>query len=177
MEINNIQLSPELIAALYPETLVIGNDPDTDKKPGKIATPVLTPNTVFSFLGKNLRSICFLVDYPGHDFLPEEQLVFLHKMLSACKCTLDDIALVNMAHSDLQLTDLKKQLQPRIIFLWGIRPATVGFKQGLPDFNISVVDGISVIPIVTPDLMCGESPQGLELKQRLWSCLKKLFNL
>ena len=177
MEINNIQLSPELIAALYPETLVTEKDPDTGKKPGKIVTPVLTPSPVFSFLGENLRSICFLVDYPDNDFLPEEQLVFLRKMLSACKCSLDDIALVNMAHSDLQLSDLKKQLKPRIIFLWGIRPATIGLDKGLPDFNISPVDGISVIPIVTPDLMCGDSPQGLELKQRLWFCLKKLFKL
>jgi hypothetical protein len=177
MGINNLQLSTELIAALYPETLVGGNDMDTGKKPGKREEPLPDKATEYPFLGKNKRSISFLVDYPDHDFIPEEQLVFLKKMLSACKCSLDDIALVNTAFTGGQFAELKKRLQPQIVFLWGVRPASVGLKQGLPDFSISKVDGISVIPVLTPDLMSGDGVPGLELKQRLWTCLKKLFNL
>jgi hypothetical protein len=128
-------------------------------------------------LGKNKRSISFLADYPDHDFIPEEQLVFLQKMLSACKCSLDDIALVNTAPTEGQFAELKKRLQPYIVFLWGVPTTSIGLKQGLPNFSISKVDGISVIPVPNPDLMSGDSPLGLELKQRLWACLKKLFSL
>jgi hypothetical protein len=177
MGINNLQLSPELIAALYPETLVGGNDTETGKKPGKGEEPLPDSFADYPFLGKNKRSISFLADYPDHDFIPEEQLVFLHKMLSACKCSLDDIALVNTAPTEGQFAELKKRLQPQIVFLWGVPTASIGLKQGVPDFSISKVDGISVIPVPNPDLMSGDSPLGLELKQRLWACLKKLFNL
>jgi hypothetical protein len=177
MGINNLQLSPDLIAALYPETLVGGNDTETGKKPGKGGESLPEPFADYRFLGKNRRSISFLADYADHDFIPEEQLVFLHKMLSACKCSLDDIALVNTVPSESQFAELKKQLQPQIVFLWGVPTASVGLKQALPDFSVLKVDGISIIPVPNPDLMSGDSPLGLELKQRLWACLKKLFNL
>jgi hypothetical protein len=161
MGINHIQLSPALIAALYPDTLVtLGN-----------------PSRVFPFLGKNLRSISFLVHCPGEDFLPEEQLVFLQKMLSACRYTLDDIALVNTADLSPDFTEIRLQFQPRIIFLWGIQPATIGLKPGLPDFTITLQDGISVIPVPSPHLMIREKPEGIEMKHLLWACLKKLFTL
>jgi hypothetical protein len=156
MGIDNLQLSPALIAALYPETLVVGND---------------------IFLGKNLRSVGFLVHQPELDFLPEEQLIFLRKMLSACKYSLDDIALVNTARINLSFDDLKTLLQPRIIFLWGIPPASIGLSAELQNFNISLVDGISVVPVPSPGLMSSDDPAGHELKQRLWACLKKLFTL
>src|SRR6202035_5173474 len=145
MGINNLQLSSELIAVLYPETLVSGNNMETGKKPGKSEESLPESFADYRFLGKNKRSISFLVDNPDHDFIPEEQLVFLHKMLSACKCSLDDIALVNTAPTEGQFAELKKQLQPQIVFLWGVRPVSIGLKQRLPDFSISKVDGISII--------------------------------
>jgi len=175
MGINHLRLSSELIAALYPESLVAGNDTAPVKKPGKTSIPVQA--TFYPFLGGNLRSICFLVHYPDGEFLPEEQLVFLKKMLGACKYSLDDIALVNTALSLFDFAELRKQLQPRIIFLWGISPVSIGLKPGLPDFIISQLDGISVIPVMSPELMSGDDGEGIELKHRLWACLKKLFSL
>jgi hypothetical protein len=177
MGINHLQLSPELIAALYPETLVAGNDPVTVKKTIRTAKPVPEPPAAYPFLGKNIRSICFLAHYPEGEFLPEVQLDFLQKILAVCKYSLDDIALVNTAHQPFDLAALRVQFQPRIIFLWGILPASVGLKPGMPDFSISLLDGISVIPVLRPALMSGDSPEGKEFKQRLWICLKKLFAL
>jgi hypothetical protein len=156
MGINRITLTSELIANLYPETLVVENCP---------------------FLGTNRRSISFLVYCPDHDFLPEEQLVFMNKMLSACKLEMSDIVLLNIARLDLSFEELKVQFHPRIIFLWGIRPAFFSLDSALPDFNVTVLDGISIIPVLSPEIMCIEGPSGHELKSRLWICLKKLFNL
>jgi hypothetical protein len=177
MGINHLRLSPELIAALYPESLVEGNEPAPVKENVRISKPVADKTPAYHFLGENNRSICFLTNYPEGDFLPEDQLEFLKKILAACKLNLNDIALLNIAHSAFDLADLRVQLHPRIIFLWGIQPESVGLKSGLPDFNISMLDGISVIPVLRPDLMSGNQPEGTEFKQRLWICLKKLFTL
>ncbi len=105
MGINHIRLTSELIATLYPEALVAEND---------------------AFLGKNLRSISFLVHCPDHDFLPEEQLVFMNKMLSACKLDMNDIVILNIARLNLSFEELKVQFHPRDHFPLG-NPA--GFFQ------------------------------------------------
>ena len=177
MGINHVRLSSELIAALYPESLIAGNEPAFVKENVRISKPVADKTPAYPFLGENSRSICFLANYPDEDFLPVEQLVFLQKMLTACKLSLNDIALLNIAHIVFDLAELRIQLQPRTIFLWGIPPMSVGLKSGLPDFTISMIDGISVVPVLSPDLMSGNHPEGTEFKQRLWICLKKLFTL
>jgi hypothetical protein len=177
MGINNLRLSSELIAALYPESLVAGNEPDSVKENVRIPKPVADKAPAYPFMGENNRSICFLANYPAEDFLPAEQLGFLNKMLAACKLNLNDIALLNIAQIAFDLAELRVQFHPRIIFLWGISPLSVGLKSSLPDFTISMIDGISVVPVLSPDLMSGNHPEGTEFKQRLWICLKKLFTL
>jgi hypothetical protein len=175
MGIDNLRLSPELIAALYPESLIDGNMPLTENV--RNAKPVALSPAAYPFLGENIRSICFLANYPEGDFLPADQLLFLQKMLNPCKLSLNDIALLNIARFTFDLAELRLQLHPGIIFLWGVPPASVGLKSSLPDFGISVMDGISVIPVAGPELMSGDSPEGKEYKQRLWTTLKKLFAL
>jgi hypothetical protein len=177
MGINHLRLSPELIAALYPESLVEGNDPATINENVRISKPVADKTLTYHFLGENNRSICFLANYPAGDFLPDDQLEFLKKILAACKLSFNDIALLNIARSAFDLADLRVQLHPRIIFLWGIAPESAGLKSGLPDFSISMFDGISIIPVLNPDVMSGNLPEGTEFKQRLWVCLKKLCTL
>ncbi|HET7003683.1 MAG TPA: hypothetical protein VFI33_20315 [Puia sp.] len=177
MGINHLRLSSELIAALYPESLVEENRPSPANENVRNSKPVADKTPAYHFLGENNRSICFLANYPEGDFLPENQLEFLKKMLTACKLSFNDIALLNIAHTTFDLADLRLQLHPLIIFLWGIPPESVGLKSGLPDFNITILDGISIIPVSGPDVMSGNLPEGTEFKQRLWNCLKKLFTL
>ena len=177
MGINNLKLSPELIASLYPECLVAENDTAPVKIAIKAPKPARVSPAAYPYLGKNHRSVCFLTLYPEVDFLPGEQLVFLEKILAACKYSLDDIALVNTGKISFDFAELRIQLQPQIIFLWGIPPESVLLKPGLPDLSISKLDGISVIPVSSPELMTGNNTQGVEYKQRLWACLKKLFSL
>ena len=110
MGINHIRLSSELIAALYPESLVEGNTPEPAKENVRISKPVADKSPAYHFLGENNRSICFLANYPEGDFLPDDQLEFLKKMLAACKLSLNDIALLNIARSAFNLADLKSTI-------------------------------------------------------------------
>lgn len=162
MGIDHLQLSPELIAVLYPETLVDGNDPDLVRYP---------------FMGENSRSICFLVNNPDEEFMPEEQLAFLNRILSACKCSLKDIALVNTARTPVHFDNLKKQFRPRIIFLWGTGSSVAGLNNEFRDMTISAIGDISIVPVLQAGIMHNDNKDGIESKQRLWVCLKKLFSL
>lgn len=161
MGINDIRLSAELIAILYPETLIEENDQGMS----------------YPFLGKNLLSICFLVSYPDDEFIPDDQLAFLKKILAACKLSLNDIALINTKRTPVELLVLKKRFQPSIIFFWGVAPAVTGSGLKFPDMSISTWENIRILPVMQTELMSGDNPRGLELKKNLWISLKKLFNL
>lgn len=177
MGIDHLELSSEIIAALYPESLVMANSVTSDHLSGKRQAPASELSGPYHSSGGNRRSISFLTGYGESGFMAENQFIFLGKILAACKCSMEDISLVNTAEQPVRLDLLKTQLHPKIIFLWGIPPATVGLDPALPHFSIFSVDGMSVIPVPSPDLMSGDSAEGTALKQRLWVCLKKIFNL
>ncbi len=177
MGIDHLELSPEIIAALYPESLVAVNSVQKVHVTGKPETPVSEFSAPYQNIGGNRRLISFLASWEEAGFMAETQFAFLGKILAACKCSMEDISLVNTAGQPVRMDLLKMQLQPKIIFLWGIPPDVVGLDPGLPHFSVTSVDGISVIPVPSPELMSGESQEGTALKQRLWICLKKIFSL
>jgi hypothetical protein len=177
MGINHLQLSPALIAALYPESLVGVMETGTGMKTTETGGSIHYPESTYPCLGKNLLSICFLVSYPDEEFIPADQLVFLQKILSACKCTLDDITLINTARIPVKLDALKKRFNPRVIFLWGTPPAVIAESKGFPDMTISMLADISVLPVLRADQMSRDNPEAQELKRHLWISLKKLFAL
>jgi hypothetical protein len=109
--------------------------------------------------------------------MPAEQLNFLEKIIKACKFTLEDIAIINTSTNSVEIAELRKQLGPKFIFLWGAVPAVIGKFNDFPDMEISDFDGISVLPIMMADAMIRENKEGPELKQKLWVQLKKIFKL
>jgi hypothetical protein len=173
MGIDHLSLSSELIAALYPETLVA---PFSLPSP-PLSRPTAVHTAVYPYLGENKCGVIFLVDYPDQEYLPPDQLVFLQKILSACHYKIEDIALINTAHTPVSFSQLKKQLHPRVVFLWGIRAGSLQLPEIFPDFVQTPVEGVDLLSVPTPERMNSGLPEGLELKQQLWACLKKLFNL
>ena len=119
MGINDLQLSPEMIAVLYPEILVASCDPAPTGKPTGPGENHPLKIARYAFSGKNLRSICVLVSAPDDEFMQEEKLFFLQKILEACKCTLDDIALINTHRQTPDMEKLKNQFEPRSHFFMG----------------------------------------------------------
>jgi len=109
--------------------------------------------------------------------MPEESLHFLRKMLSACKLSLNDIALINIFRHPISLEALKIQFSPEIIFLWGCMPESFNALKDLQDMHIRIHDHISVIPVFEADKMSGDEQEAIDLKRSLWISLKKIFTL
>ena len=87
MSLNDIHLSPFLVEQLYKKTLV-------DVNPLK---PVILADKTksISFLGKNEKEILLVVNETETVFLSDVDLNLLVSILSACKLTLADVALIN----------------------------------------------------------------------------------
>jgi len=177
MGLNQLQLSPELVATLYPESLVLVPDEKKEKILAPFRELPTVQEPVYSFLGKNLQSICILVSYPEEKFMPDGELLFLKKILTACKFSLDDIALVNTKQLPVSPEAIKKQFLPHNIILWGDSVHHFSTDISLRDMVISPWGNISVLPVFKAGQMSIDSPESTELKKALWVSLKKLFNL
>src|SRR5215216_6730043 len=100
MSLNNIVLTDGQIAHLYPGVLI---------EPKTTAT---IPKKSPSYLGNNERKILLLVNYPVDLFLPDKELSFLTSVLSACKLSLADVAIVNInLQSEKQIEEQIQCLQ------------------------------------------------------------------
>ena len=154
MDLNQIQLSPRQIAELYATVLV-----DTPA--------MVVPDTVdASFLGGNAQRILIIVKDEHHAYLPERELQFLKSILSACKLTLADVAIVNwLRHAPKPLADLLTALAPSSVLLFAITPQEIGLPVHFPHYQLQALNGQTYLsaPALT------EVEHDKAQKKRLWN--------
>ena len=162
MSLNNMTLPPSLLAELYTNTLIEGNvsaQPEPENIP---------------FLGKNEKRITMIVAHEKLPFLPDKELNFLTSILTACKLSLADIAIVNQnSNSQGNMQEALEKLEARQVILFGVPPLTIGLPMNFPPFQIQNFDRRTYL--FSPPL--DELESNKETKQKLWSCLKNLFGL
>ena len=110
-------------------------------------------------------------------FLPEQNLAFLTKMLEACKLNMGDIAIVNQASSPVLITALKKQLDPHILILFGVAPTDIKLPIEFPRFKTQAYDGCTYIAAPSLDELDQNTQESKQLKGKLWTCFKQVFEL
>lgn len=171
MGLNDIELPAFLLADLYKENLVAGEEaisvPEVPQKD--------RPATI-QYLGSNQKNICLLVNYENDVYLPEEQLNFLSAILQACKLNLGDVAIVNYHRQKIAFEDLKKQLHCSFLFIFGVDTTALGLKK-IPPFSITSFDDCNIVLSPESEQLNNNSPESKLLKSKLWLCLKQLFNV
>jgi hypothetical protein len=106
--------------------------------------------------------------------LSDEELPFLTNILSACKLSLADVAIVNI-HS-LEEKEIEKTiepLEPKTVLLFGITPLTIDLPINFPQFQLQQFNKRTYL--YSPGLQ--ELANDKTLKLQLWNCLKNLFGL
>ena len=172
MDLNQLQLSPALLAALYPDTLVTAGD--ATALPMETPTPVTEASGTPRSLGNNQRQILVMVNHPDAVFLPDTELRFLMGVLNACKLSMDDIALVNRHHHpDMGYKTLLAAFNSRIVLLFDIEPADFGLPLHFPQYQLQSFAQATFI--AAPAL--GKLENDKAEKLQLWTALKRLFNL
>lgn len=123
MNLDKIQLSASLTEAWYEENLV---------ETGNQTPRPITPSLSAPMLGNFERKILILVQEAEHAFLPDEDLNLLTGILTACKMSLADVGIVNLAVTQLEsIEPLRHNFAPAAWWLFGIdTPA-----YGLPLMN------------------------------------------
>ena len=165
MSLNNIQLPASAIADLYHFSLI-----EINEIPVKTET-IIEPRED-KYLGENKKNIFVMVDYKDAAYLPDAELSFLTNMLTACKLSLADVAIVNRNnHKEKTYKEYLSNFKSRIVFLFGVEPASFGLPVSFPHFQIQPFANATFL--FAPALE--ECNKDALLKSKLWVCLRRLF--
>ncbi len=161
MNINNIQLKPNLLADLYKDCLI-----DTNTKlPPEIQR--------LKYLGNNQKNILIIVSHATVPFLPDGELNFLTNILAACKLSIADIGIINDFQASPEALQKLIQSEGKNVLLFGVEPASIDLPINFPFYQLQKFAG--KIYLSAPALE--ELERDKTAKQKLWISLKNLFEL
>jgi len=165
MSLDNIQLPPFTLQQLYKHSLV-----DTPKE----AEIPIDSNNELKFLGNNRRGVILFVNNKEAAWLPADQLDFLIEILSACKLTMEDVALVNIAgRPTSNYQEITGKMNVQKVFVFGISLSDIGLPFKIPEFQVQSFEDCTYLSIPAINIL----QENKELKRKLWLCLKQIFSL
>lgn len=165
MSLDNIQLTPLLIEKLYSKSLVDLN--------GAQPKPTYSDSPGFTWLGTNEKNILIVVNEPDAAFLQDADLALLVGILTACKLSIADVAILNFdKHPDASYDSLNKAFRPVTILLFGVAPAELDFPLHFPHFQLQPYNGQHYLCSPALRLLAAD----VSLKKQLWLSLQKHFS-
>jgi hypothetical protein len=163
MSLDNIQLPAIVIANLYKDSLI-----DLD-----VAQPI-AQKTSISFLGDNNKGVAIIVNDTNSVYLKEDELNFLMGILTACKLSMADVALVNLStQKNITYQLLKEDLRADKIIFFGTLPADIQLPLEFPVYQIQNYFNSTYLAAPTLAVLASDKVE----KTKLWNTLKQLFNL
>ena len=171
MDLNNIKLPVSVMADMYHSYLIEGNEQMPEDKEPLIKQE---KNAKWKSLGSNDKNILIIVNSKEAVHLPDNELTFLTGVLTACKLSLADVAIVNRHYyPEASYKELTFFFASKIVLLFDIEPAAFGLPMNFPNYQIQAFAGNSFL--YAPSLKQLENDR-VE-KSKLWVCLKRLFNI
>ncbi len=172
MTLDNIQLPPFIVARLFKDSLVVLNTEQskTIAPSGTVTTGEQQPITS---LGQNGQRILILVHDTDALYLQDSRLDFLLGILSACRLTMADVSLVNMANNNATWLQLTATFQSEKIFLFGVDPSVIAMPISFPWYQVQRYN--NQVYLNAPTL--SELENDRMEKSKLWTCLKQIFGL
>ncbi|MEP7238874.1 MAG: hypothetical protein ABI685_13440 [Ferruginibacter sp.] len=166
MSLDNIQLQPIILQNLYGKSLYDVNHDKSDS--------VALPAGNINFLGSNQKKIALLVNAAEAIYLPDDELNFLLGILTACKLSMADIALINISKNPgLIYTHISEQLKAEKVFLFGLDAEALELPLQFPHYQVQQYNS----QVYLSSVSLTELQKDKEEKMKLWNCLKKIFSL
>lgn len=167
MSFNDIEMSPALLTELYKNSLVQLDDVEMAKP----AVPSSTPS--LKYLGENKKGILILVNDEQYPFLNENAFNLLLNILSACKLSMGDVALINKMNLPATVPDIIQQLSIKTVLLFGIEAREMNLPIDFPHYQVQKHGSTTYLTSNDFETLEADKQQ----KGKLWLCLKKIFDL
>lgn len=164
MPLDNIELTPFLIQGLFKNSLI-----ESETKP---AIAKILPVSTFNILGNNLRRVTIIVESFETLHLPDDQLNFLMGVLNACKLSMEDVAIINIAKNTFaNYKTIEVELKAEKLILFGVNPSKIDLPITFPLYQVQEYN--------KQTYMAAASLGAIQLdkaeKTKLWHCLQQIF--
>lgn len=172
-----MQLPAFLAAAFYKNQLVIL--PENQAPARENIEPVYAPSKepVKVFLGDNNKKITVLHTEPTAAFLTDEQFKLISGIITACKLSMADIALVNLAHQKMSFQEIKEQLQAKFLILFDVNPTSIELPFTIPPYQMQEYNNCKILVAASLQFMTAETDAVKKEKILLWNALRKMFSI
>ncbi|MEO1051268.1 MAG: DNA polymerase III subunit psi [Bacteroidota bacterium] len=138
-----------------------------EEEPQELVEEPEEKSIALKYKGENQKSILILVEYESYEFLHADQETLLVKILAAVQLTLADVAVVNMAATDVEQMHT---LNWQYVISFGVKNEEI-FPA--PDKMYDMVLEQDKKMILCDPLH--EIGLDNDKKRNLWSCLKSTF--
>ena len=171
MDLNHVELPPNLIADLYKKSLI---EPASSSLQKEKPIEQSHFNFLWKYVGDNNKNILIIVNTKEAIHLPDNELSFLTDILGACKFSMNDVAIVNLNnHPSASYTELKSFFKSKTVLLFDVEPIVLGLPMNFPHYQVQAFSNTSFL--FSPSLK--ELENDKLQKSKLWVCLRRLFNV
>jgi hypothetical protein len=197
MQDPNSKLPPAVLVSLYKDTLVLPEKEIIDVKKeaaaineaiGKEAITTTSANEIVNelkastptpvkYLGDHLKKVMVIVNDPSAVHLNETDLGLLSSILNACKLTLADIALINVAQQPLSLHEMLTTLPSQFVLAFELNSNALKIKLPTALYKPIVLGEAQILFSNGLQTMQGADQIAKLEKGKLWNALKLLFKL
>jgi hypothetical protein len=129
------------------------------------------------YLGEHLKQVTIIVKDELAVYLNENDLTLLSSILSACKLTLADIALINLAQQKLSLHEILNVLPSKLVMIFDVNSTTLKIKLPTTLYKSIQLGDTYLLFSNSLSLMQGGDQSAKLEKGKLWAILKSLFQL
>jgi hypothetical protein len=166
MSLDTIKLTPFLLQELFKKCLVESDAKELKEKENP------TPISSFQILGNNRKNVIIIVENIETLYLPDNQLNFLLGILSACKLTMEDVAIINITkNKGVTYKSIELELKAEKIMLFGVTQAQINLPIEFPLYQIQQYNNQTYI---SASMLNAIEEDKIE-KTKLWNCLKQIF--
>lgn len=167
-------LPTQLLVNLYKDSLV-WVDVAKKNEATMDATPVA--QQPIKFLGEHHKNILVLVNDMNAVHLNERDFDLLTSILNACKLTIADIALINLANKNYSLHAILAQLPSKFVLIFDISSSALKIKLPTKFYSPILLGETQLLFSNSIATMQGLDQASKIEKSKLWTSLKQLFKL
>ena len=168
----NEQLPGFVLAELFSRSLVITDELIQHKSIRNNATA--SQNL---FLGSYEKKVIILVNDENNLHLDDAELQFISRILVPCNLNLAHVALVNFHRHKVSFRQLKKEMQPQFILMFGVTALQIELPFAMPDYQVQQYDNCSILTASALHMLNKNSEAVKKEKEKLWKSLRTMFNL
>ena len=178
-------LSSSVLVDLYKDSLVVVEDIPLENKATVEQTIETKKEEIkevkwegpIKSLGEHNKKITVIVNDPNSVHLNEMDFILLTSILNACRLTIADIALINIGKQPAGLHQILQELPSTLVLSFAVDATQLKVKLPSTLYKVTQLGETHILFSNALSTMQGTGVEAKQEKAKLWTVLKKIFEL